>query len=288
MNPLVIEFASGRSFFYGMFIVVIACLLQLPSKTQITRAILSVLAITGAVLVAFSATPMSLSLYILWSLLVIMELVMSEKRKTDVGKYRRVVLVFLTAISMLMFLLELPQHLTPGIPAPGNRTIYVVGDSISSGIGPDIKVWPDVLRDEYKLKVENLAQPGATVKTAIPQAQDIKDKNAFVLLEIGGNDLLGNDPDIKAFESSLNELLTTVSEPERIVVMFELPLIPFSNRFGLIQRELAKSHGVILIPKRYMAKVFGAPDSTLDGLHLSESGHKLMAATIWTLLTPEK
>ncbi len=101
----------------------------------------------------------------------------------------------------------------------------------------------------------------------------------MILLEIGGNDLLGR-PTPAEFERDLNELLLAVCKPDRLVVMLELPLLPLQAPYGRIQRRLAGEHGVYLVPKRFLAKVLGAPGSTMDGLHLSPRGSQLMAETM--------
>ena len=61
-----------------------------------------------------------------------------------------------------------------------------------------------------------------------------------MLLEIGGNDLLG-DTTPAGFESGLDNLLRVVSRPGRVVVMLELPLPPFFNEYGRAQRRVASA-----------------------------------------------
>jgi len=67
--------------------------------------------------------------------------------------------------------------------------------------------------------------------------------------------------------------------------MLELPLPPLFNRFGEIQRRLARRYDVLLVPKRYFAGVLIGEQATLDGLHLSPAGHQKMADMIWARLT---
>jgi acyl-CoA thioesterase-1 len=105
-----------------------------------------------------------------------------------------------------------------------------------------------------------------------------------VILEIGGNDLLGGTS-IPKFREDLEKMLALVCGPRRRVAMIELPLPPFYNRYGMVQRALAKSHGVTLIPKRYLAKVISTPGATVDGLHLSNAGHALLARSLFEMLT---
>ena len=64
--------------------------------------------------------------------------------------------------------------------------------------------------------------------------------------------------------------------------MLELPLPPLYNRFGAVQRRLARRFGVVLVPKRYFANVLAGDESTLDGLHLSHIGHAKMSRMIWS------
>jgi hypothetical protein len=63
--------------------------------------------------------------------------------------------------------------------------------------------------------------------------------------------------------------------------------ISFWNVFGADQRVLAKKYGATLIPKRCLAGVFGSPGATVDGLHLSQQGHNLLARTVFSLLIIE-
>ncbi len=77
-----------------------------------------------------------------------------------------------------------------------------------------------------------------------------------------------------------------LSTPDRQVVLFELPLIPFYNQYGRAQRSIAAKHNVKLIPKRVFLSVLYDNDSTLDTIHLSQSGHQLMAECVWRILKP--
>ncbi len=85
----------------------------------------------------------------------------------------------------------------------------------------------------------NLAVAGATARSALAQAARAADPNAVVLVEIGGNDLLGGTA-VARFEQDLAALLTALTGPHRLVVMVELPLLPFSNGYGAAQRRVAR------------------------------------------------
>lgn len=75
---------------------------------------------------------------------------------------------------------------------------------------------------------------------------------------------------------------------KRQLVLFELPLPPFYNSYGKIQRDLAKKYKIPLIPKRFLGYVFATEGATSDGLHLTAKGHKLLAQIMIDLLDLEK
>lgn len=125
------------------------------------------------------------------------------------------------------------------------------------------------------------------VKTALDQAGQIKAVNAVVIVEIGGNDLLGHT-DRRTFYGQLDTLLGKLKNDNHRIVMFELPLLPFWNAYGTNQRVLAEKYGVTLIPKSCLAGVFGSKGATLDGLHLSQNGHNKLARAVFGLLRIEK
>jgi acyl-CoA thioesterase-1 len=190
---------------------------------------------------------------------------------------------FVLFCSLVMCLIELPYHYPPTIKVSPNQKVFVIGDSISAGISAKERVWPDVLADISHFKVINLAKPAASVETGLDQSAGIVGSNSLVLVEIGGNDLLGYS-DSKTFYVQLDRLLAKLTAGNNQVVVFELPLLPFCNAFGKAQRNLAKKYNVTLIPKHYMTDVFGLKGGTLDGLHLSQKGHDALANSIDRLL----
>jgi acyl-CoA thioesterase-1 len=106
-----------------------------------------------------------------------------------------------------------------------------------------------------------------------------------LLLEIGGNDLLGSTSAAQ-FSDDLDRLLSRVCVPGRTVLMFELPLPPFRNEYGRVQRRLASRYNVSLVPKRIFITVLTTDGATLDGVHLSQTGHELLADVVERLLGP--
>jgi acyl-CoA thioesterase-1 len=106
-----------------------------------------------------------------------------------------------------------------------------------------------------------------------------------VIVEIGGNDLLGSTTTTK-FAADLEALLKHLQTADRQILMFELPLPPFFIEYGRIQRSLAARHNVALIPKRVLLSIIAGNGSTLDSIHLTQSGHQDMADSVWCVLQP--
>jgi len=282
MNPIVLQLANGNLFFVGLVMTVAALFLRLWFGGRIPGLVLRIGYIAGIVFVIFSATPLPIWLYCLWFGLCAAAALAVFSNKFSFQ--RKMLMSFSVSLcSLVMCLVELPYHLSPTIKASPKQPLFVVGDSISAGISAKDRAWPDVLADISHFKVINLAKPAATVETAMDQIGGIVGSNSLVLVEIGGNDLLGHT-DSKTFYLQLDQLLGKLAAGNNQVVMFELPLFPFCNAFGKAQRNLAKKYNVTLIPKHYMTDVFDLKDGTVDGLHLSQKGHDALANSINGLL----
>ena len=162
-------------------------------------------------------------------------------------------------------------------PSASSRPVFVLGDSLSAGTGASRSgTWPSMLADRTGRRVENLARAGARLRDGISQAQAIPAGESMVLIELGGNDLLGG-ADVDDFEKDLRGLMASVMKPDRSVVMLELPLLPLQNRFGSVQHKVCAELGVSLIPRRILAGAIALPGHSTDGLHLSETGHRWLA-----------
>lgn len=281
MNPIALQLSNGNLFFAGLALVVAALFLRLWVEGRILGLVLRIGYITGIVFVILSATPLSVWFYSLWLVLCMAAALAVFSNKFSL---RRKLLVSFAVLlcSLVMCLVELPYHLSPTIKTSPKQLLFVVGDSLSAGITGKERPWPDVLADVSHLKVINLSKPGATVETAMDQIAGTAGSNSLVLVEIGGNDLLGYT-DSKTFYFQLDRLLGKLTAGNNQVVVFELPLLPLDNGFGEAQRNLAKKYNLKLIPKHYLTDVFGLNGGTLDGLHLSQKGHDALAHSIYSL-----
>ncbi|MGD9857627.1 MAG: SGNH/GDSL hydrolase family protein [Planctomycetaceae bacterium] len=284
-----LHFASGNSLFSGVLVLLVVGAITTTFTGSRRYERTSRLAVIIAVaLIALSATPLPWWVYAIWAAILVVW--MWAVRHVSPAELRtltraRVAGGVLMWISVVIAGIEF-RTLSAYIPIGDHKTIYVIGDSITAGLNEDDLLWPTILADTNGVDVINLAQPGAMADSAMKQAQEIPgDAGGIVLIEIGGNDLLSGRS-AEAYGADLEKLLDVVSAPNRTLVMMELPLAPFKNKYGRIQRELARAYDVVLISKREFARVLGLADGTLDGIHLSEHGQRLMAAIVWQYVAP--
>ncbi len=179
---------------------------------------------------------------------------------------------------------ELPWHFLPAIAPPEHRRLYVVGDLISAGLGhAQITPWPAVLQGLAHIEVSNLAIAGANTETALRELDGQRSLRGLVLVEIGGNDMFGAQSP-EDYARHLDALLSRLGQIAETTVMIELPVLPGSREYAVIQRRLARKHQIPLIPKRQFACILTEPGSSLDGVHLTQQGHNAMARWAWSIL----
>jgi acyl-CoA thioesterase-1 len=283
-NAIIYLFGSGLAFFIGISIVLLAIVVaELPNRTRLRR-LAPMLVLVGAALVALSATPLPYWLYSVLGTSVVVWLVAVEfRQRLGAMSWASITAVF-AALWIGAVLLELPYHMPPKIESKNSSDLWIIGDSVTAGTGdPTTTTWPQLFAGKHSIIVHDHSRIGATVGSALRGLDDRPPGDGIVLLEIGGNDLLGNTP-ASDFATGLEGLLEKVCKPDRLVVMFELPLPPLRNDFGLAQRSLAKKYGVTLIPKRYFVAALTADGMTIDSVHLSQAGHQQMSELVWGLL----
>jgi acyl-CoA thioesterase I len=181
--------------------------------------------------------------------------------------------------------MEFSHRAMPQIVGAPCDHLVVIGDSISSGIGPHTPAWPRMMQQMTGMPIKNLSRPGAGTIEALSMTDEITTEDRVVLLEVGGNDMLAGVPPDE-FAKALDSLLARITTPVRTIVMFELPVLPQKMAYGHIQRRLAAKYRVWLIPKRFFVDVLGGARATSDGLHLSESGARHMAVLVTQALSP--
>lgn len=210
MPALLFFFARKKSIFFGIALIILAVVVLSIYRSFFTGILLRITLLGGYFLVIMSTTPLPGLFY--WCLfLVLMAFFVSNIISSYLSRKAKLLMATpLTLASLIGLFMELPCQFTSNHSDSLHNPFYIIGDSISDGIGRE-RTWTDLLADEHEVDVINLAVAGATCQTALSQARQIRTENALVLLEIGGNDLLGNQS-AKDFGKDLKALIKRVSK----------------------------------------------------------------------------
>jgi acyl-CoA thioesterase-1 len=287
MNWVIFIFGSGAAFFLGVALIVGGVAIMTFGRWKGLPLVATLFTAVGLILVVVSATPLPYWFYVAALVVSLVWIVVERVHwKSLHPNWRQSLRVAVVTLWLGSALAEVPFQRNPALQPMGRPTLYLLADSVSAGMGEAVtETWPDILARTQGIDVHNHSQMGATVASMLKKIKGTPLGQGIVLLEIGGNDLLGSTT-AADFERNLDELLSLVSGPDREVVMFELPLTPFANGYGLAQRRLAAKHRAKLIPKRIFVGVLTADDATVDSIHLTRKGHERMAETVWAILGP--
>ena len=286
MSPLALYFASGDSLYAGAGLLLLAVVVSRYLKQSWLLRLRNLAEWLGLALTIMACPPFSWTVDAIFLAAFVLWLTVSNYRLGGrASDWRLVPTAILLIVLLTLTAMEFSRRAMPAIIGSPADHLVVIGDSISSGIDPRVPTWPIVMQQLTGVPVKNLSRPGAQAIEGLDMARKVTADDQVVLIEIGGNDLLGGVPSI-AFEKSLDAILSKLATPGRTIVMFELPLLPHKIAYGQIQRRLAAKYGVWLIPKRCFIEVIGSAGATSDGLHLSESGARHMATLVATVLSP--
>lgn len=281
MNWLVYHIVSGQSFFTGVVLLVVAAFASTRPSAFYRR--LTVLGfLIGLIAVVVSSTPLPLWYCVVLGAATLVWMASGFRASWRPWAARAMAMAWLIAV-----LMELPYHFTPTFSSTEDQAVAIIGDSVTAGVGggETSETWPSILAREHSLEVQDISHMGETAKSALKRASAVTINAPVVVVEIGGNDVLGSTT-VQQFKNDLDALLAHLTTPERQIVMFELPLPPFYHEYGRTQREIAAKYHVKLIPKRVFLSVLAGDDSTLDTIHLSQAGHQRMANTVWRVIGP--
>ena len=279
MNGLVYHIVSGQAFFSGVALLILAAFASTRTKPFYSR--VTVLAfLIGVIAVVVSSTALPYWCYGVAGVAMLVWVASAFE-----AKWRRSTAITMGSVWLVMALWEFLYHLNHSLASAQTRTLTVIGDSVTAGVDGDetSETWPSLFARQHHIQVQDISHIGETAASALRRAKTLSIESSVVVVEIGGNDILGSTTTAE-FSRDLEALLAFLESPDRQVIMFELPLPPFCHEFGRIQRTVAAKHKVTLIPKRVFLSVIAGSGSTLDTIHLSQSGHQFMADVVWQLV----
>jgi lysophospholipase L1-like esterase len=280
--PWIVYFAAGGgTFLPGAGLIAASVAARAIFSRWWVAAASIVMAGLGIALVVISAEALPWSVYVIWFAATVAWI---ERGRFRLRWTKALIDVAELTVTIVAASIAISFQARPALPRDAFSRLIIIGDSISAGIGNEhSSLWPDVLRADHHVRVVNLARAGAVISEGEHELQSHRITGALILLEIGGNDMLGHG-NTDQFGADLRDLAKQVCGPDRQVVMLELPLFPFNNGYGVQQRRAASEYGIALIPRKYFAQVLAGRGATIDGIHLSASGHRRMAEMIWEMV----
>jgi acyl-CoA thioesterase-1 len=182
---------------------------------------------------------------------------------------------------------------------PANRTILVVGDSLSAEYGLKRGTgWVALLEQRLKAEKINAAVVNASISGDTSSggrsrlgALLSQHRPSHVIIELGGNDALRGLP-LSLTEDNLRHMTQAAQQAGARVLLVGMQVPPnygrdYAERFSAMFATVAKAHKAALVPF-LLAGVGDGPDPTkmfqADRIHPKEEAHPIMLANVWPAL----
>ncbi|MEE4292338.1 MAG: arylesterase [Xanthomonadales bacterium] len=198
----------------------------------------------------------------------------------------------------VVFLLILLFFVAPGLHGEDERTIVILGDSLSAAYGMEVsESWPSLLQrrlvnNGLDYRVFNSSIAGDTTRggaTRLPRILE-RQQPAVVLIELGGNDGLRGLP-IEVTRANLASMIEQSLEAGADVIISEIRIPPnygrsYTEQFTGMFHELAAEYSITLLPF-LLEDVALEPGMMLpDGIHPSAAAQPLILDAVWASLEP--
>ncbi len=172
--------------------------------------------------------------------------------------------------------------------SPSGDNIICFGDSLTSGSGAGSAAltYPARLEQLIGRPVINAGVPGDTTKKALERLDRdvLQHSPQYVLITLGGNDLMGSVPPENAF-ANLETIVHRIQDKGALVVVGGIDVPLFGRGYGKEYRELAARSGAVLVPD-VLEDIMGRPDLMADRIHPNAKGYAIMADHFHKALEP--
>ena len=124
----------GSVFFWGAGVLTLAVLVLAPESRWPRRILGLILTVVAIAMIAISAAAIPFWLYAIWAGAILAWLVTPTRNVPRRAGAMKVIVFFITGAAVL---LELSYTVRPPPPPGSFARLYVIGDSISAGLGPE-------------------------------------------------------------------------------------------------------------------------------------------------------
>jgi acyl-CoA thioesterase I len=197
-----------------------------------------------------------------------------------------------------------PENPAPSVADAGpsldaRRTIVFLGTSLTAGLGldPD-SAYPQQIQRKIDAsglpyQVVNAGVSGETTAGLLRRLDWVLKQPADVIvIETGANDGLRGLP-VTATRSTLGNALDRIRKdrPDATVMLVQMEAPPnlgqeYTSAFHAMFPELAREHGVTLVPFLLEGVAGQTTLNQGDGIHPNSAGERIVADNVWRVLQP--
>jgi acyl-CoA thioesterase I len=194
----------------------------------------------------------------------------------------------------LVLILVVPRAL----PAENDRTILILGDSLSAAYGMELKEsWPSLLQerlvqDGHAYRVFNSSIVGDTTQSGLARLPRLLSEQQpdIVIIELGGNDGLRGLP-LEVTRANLQSMVEQSQAAAAEVILAGVYLPPnygksYTEKFSAMYVSLAGETGVSLIPFLLEGVALDPALMQEDGIHPTAKAQAQVLETVWHSLEP--
>jgi acyl-CoA thioesterase-1 len=177
-------------------------------------------------------------------------------------------------------------------------TLLIVGDSLSAGLGIDVRQgWAALLEKKlqqggYPHQIINASISGDTSAGALARLPRTlaRHRPAVVIIEIGGNDGLQGLP-LDEMKRNLERMIRLAQRAGARVLVLGMRLPPnygpaYTRQFYASYSEAAGRTGAVLVPFFLEGIAGNAKLMQADGIHPQAGAQEKMLANVWPHLVP--
>jgi len=178
----------------------------------------------------------------------------------------------------------------------GNKTLLVMGDSLSAGYGVKIQnAWVTQLQNKlmaeaYPLKVVNASVSGETTAGGLSRLLPLlrRHRPAIMVLELGANDGLRGLP-IKQMHANLQRMITLSEQTGAKVLLLGMQLPPnygptYTKSFADTYQQLSESNSIDFLPFFLQGVTEKRDLMQADDLHPNDKAQSLILDNVWPVI----
>jgi acyl-CoA thioesterase-1 len=182
-------------------------------------------------------------------------------------------------------------------PAPQQKTLIFLGDSLTAGYGVNPEdAYPTLIAKKIKeagfhYKIINAGSSGDTTAAGLRRLPWLlKQKPQYLIIALGANDMLRGIP-TEMTEKNLTQIINEIKRAGGKPLLFGMKATPnlgadFQRKFDGIFPKLASSEHIPYLPF-FISDVATKPSLNQgDSIHPNAAGHRAVADKVWKFLQP--